>query len=86
MKNDFTEIARPLNTIEAGLMQSLLESQGIQVFVQGDSTFGLGISIPALRLMVPQEQASIARGFLDQMKSKPENEKQDSNQPSDRTR
>ena len=71
MRNDFIVIAHPKDTIEAGLMESLLESQGIQVYVQGDSTFGLGVSIPALRLMVPKEQRQEAQGLLDQMKSRP---------------
>jgi len=68
MRNDFIEIARPKDTIEAGMMQSLLESQGIQVYVQGELAFGLGVSIPALRLMVPEQRGSEARELLDQMK------------------
>jgi len=74
MRNDFTEIARPKDTIEAGMIQSFLESQGIQVYVQGDSTFGLGVSIPSLRLMVPQEQEPEARELLNQMKSESDKE------------
>ena len=78
-ENDFIVIAQPKDTIEAGVMQSFLESQGMQVYVQGDASFGLGVSIPSLRLMVPKYQELEARGLLDQLKFNPDKVKLDSN-------
>ncbi len=65
--NDFIEVARPRDTIRAGILKSLLESKGILIYLQGEAIFGLGVSDPPLRMLVPQHKEQEAREIIDQM-------------------
>lgn len=55
------------NVAEAGYAHSLLESQGVRAFLQGENAFTLESvgAIGGIRLQVPEEQAAEARRILE---------------------
>lgn len=67
MKNDFIEYVPILETHNAGdraFLKSILDSEGITYFIQGEHVSHYLFNALPMRLMVKKEQASRAREIL----------------------
>ena len=52
--------------IQADLVAAVLESDGLRVEVFGDHAYGVGISLTDARVLVPDDQAAMARELIAQ--------------------
>jgi len=50
--------------IQADLVAAALEADGLRVEVFGDNAYGVGVDLTEARVMVPDEQAQIARRII----------------------
>ena len=52
--------------IQADLVAAVLESDGLSVEVFGDNAYGVGVNLTDARVMVPDDQATLARELIHQ--------------------
>ena len=59
---------------QAEMLQAVLQANDIQAEVFGDTAYGIGIDLTDARLMVPDDQARIARRLIKEAEEKPSEE------------
>ena len=52
--------------IQADLVAAVLQADGVRVEVFGDHAYGVGINLTDARVMVPDDQAEVARELIRQ--------------------
>jgi putative signal transducing protein len=57
--------------IQADLLGAVLEANGIRVEVFGDHAYGVGINLSEARVMVPDDQARLARELIREADAEP---------------
>jgi hypothetical protein len=57
--------------IQADLLGAVLEANGIRVEVFGDHAYGVGINLSDARVMVPDDQAGVARKLIREADAEP---------------
>jgi hypothetical protein len=57
--------------IQADLLGAVLEANGMRVEVFGDHAYGVGVNLSEARLMVPDDQARVARRLIREADAEP---------------
>ena len=57
--------------IQADLLAAVLEADGLRVEVFGDHAYGVGINLSDARVMVPDDQARMARKIIEDAEATP---------------
>jgi hypothetical protein len=57
--------------IQADLLAAVLEADGLRVEVFGDHAYGVGINLSEARVMVPDDQARMARKIIEEAEAAP---------------
>ena len=57
--------------IQADLVAAVLQADGLRVEVFGDHAYGVGVNLTDARVMVPDDQAEIARDLIRQAEETP---------------
>jgi len=57
--------------IQADLLAAVLESEGLRVEVFGDHAYGVGINLTDAQVMVPDDQATLARKVVERAEATP---------------
>jgi hypothetical protein len=57
--------------IQAEIVAAMLTAEGLSPEVFGDNAYGVGIDLTDARLMVPDDQARIARRLIKEAEEKP---------------
>ncbi|HEV2141436.1 MAG TPA: DUF2007 domain-containing protein [Candidatus Dormibacteraeota bacterium] len=60
--------------IQAEIVAASLRAEGLRVEVFGDNAYGIGIDLTEARLMVPDDQAEIARRVIREAEAAPQEE------------
>jgi hypothetical protein len=60
--------------IQAEIVAAMLSAEGLTPEVFGDNAYGVGIDLTDARLMVPDDQARIARRLIKEAEEKPSEE------------
>lgn len=60
--------------LQAEIVAAALQAEGLRAEVFGDNAYGVGIDLTEARLMVPDEEAEVARRVIKQAESKPSEE------------
>jgi Putative prokaryotic signal transducing protein len=57
--------------IQADLLAAVLEADGLRVEVFGDHAYGVGINLSDARVLVPDDQARMARKIIEEAEAAP---------------
>jgi hypothetical protein len=57
--------------IQADLLAAVLEADGLRVEVFGDHAYGVGINLSDARVLVPNDQARMARKIIEEAEATP---------------
>ena len=57
--------------IQADLLGAVLAANGIRVEVFGDHAYGVGVNLSEARVMVPDDQANVARKLIQEADAQP---------------
>ena len=57
--------------IQADLLAAILEADGLRVEVFGDHAYGVGINLSEARVLVPDDQARMARKIIEEAEATP---------------
>lgn len=57
--------------LQAELLKAILEADGLQAEVFGDTAYGVGIDLTEARLLVPDDQAGRARRLIKEAEDNP---------------